>query len=137
LKEKITLLILIDIDKNDPNQLWLMYFDAVNSYDYAMSQKLPTGNFKWVKDIDDLDKMIRSSTYEKGSTGYILNVEIIVPKHLNFKIIHLRRKIKISTEQLSEYSKQLQDRYTETTKLLLDCTDKTIYTIDIKNLLKT
>jgi len=75
-----------DIDKNDPTQEWLMYYDAVNLYGHAMSQKLPNGNFKWVEDKDNLDTITRSNSYDNGSTGYILNVDLIVPKTRKIKI---------------------------------------------------
>ena len=32
---------------------FLQYLDANNLYGWAMSQKLPTGGFKWVKKLDD------------------------------------------------------------------------------------
>jgi len=87
----------------------------------------------------NLDGIIRSNSYDNGSTGYILNVDLIVPKTPRFKNYPLAPENKdISTEQLSKYSRDLlngQDTYTETSKLLLDFTDKTRYTIHIKNLM--
>jgi len=104
-----------------------------------MSQKLPTGNFKWVVDIDNLYTIIRSNSYDTGSTGYIVNVDLMVPKTPRFENYPLAPKNKdISTEQLSEYSRDLsngQDIYTETSKLLLDFTNKSRYTIHIHNLM--
>ena len=34
--------------------LYLMYLDANNLYGWAMSQKLPVNDFKWVKTYQDL-----------------------------------------------------------------------------------
>ena len=36
-------------DKNEES-FYIQYLDANNSYGWAMSQKLPVNNFKWVKD---------------------------------------------------------------------------------------
>ena len=33
--------------------LYIQYLDANNLYDWAMSQKLPVNNFKWVEDIEN------------------------------------------------------------------------------------
>ena len=35
-------------DKNEESS-FLMYLDANNLYGYTMTEKLPVGNFKWVK----------------------------------------------------------------------------------------
>ena len=129
-----------EINKEDKNQQWLMYLDANNLYGYAMSQKLPTGNFKWVEDLEKLDKDIRSGNC---SDGHILNVELTVPKTSRFENYPLAPETKnITIEQLSDYSKHLikkdninGDTYNETSKLLLDFKDKTRYTIHIKNLI--
>ena len=40
-----------DIDKESS---CLMYLDANNLYGWAMSQPLPTGGFKWLKEINGM-----------------------------------------------------------------------------------
>lgn len=128
-----------NIDKEDPLQEWLMYLDANNLYGYSMSEKLPTGNFKWVDDIQNLDSMIRADSYSEDQTGYILSVDLVVPKTERFENYPLAPESKdISINQLSDYSKKLleeRDNYTETEKLILDFTDKKRYTVHIKNLI--
>ena len=47
-----------------------MYLDVNNLYDWGMSQRLPYGGFKWLKNVDNFDV---NSTSEKSPTGYILD----------------------------------------------------------------
>ena len=47
-----------------------MYLDVNNLYDWGMSQHLPSGGFKWLKNVDNFDV---NSTSEKSPTGYILD----------------------------------------------------------------
>ena len=69
---------------------YLQYLDANNLYGWAMSQPLPTGEFKWV-DIENLkqearelkrtiDMMVRNSN---RGYGYVLEVDVNYPKELH------------------------------------------------------
>jgi len=90
-------------DRYDPTQQWLISNDAMHLYGYARSEKLPTGNFKYIEDLDNLDTIIRANSYDNGSTGYTLNVDLIVPKSPRFENYPLAPETKdLSTEQLSE-----------------------------------
>ena len=130
-----------NIDKNDSLQEWLLYLDSNNLYGYAMSVKLPTGNLQWVDEnqLMILDQMIRNQTYDDGDTGYILNVDLVVPKTKKFENYPLAPESKtIEIEQLSDFSKKLLetgDNYHATSKLMLDFTDKKNYVVHIKNLI--
>ena len=71
-------------DKNKVS-LFLLYLDANNLYGWAMSQKLPVDNFKWIE-IDDLLKLNENfiKNYDENSDkGYILEVDIEYPKNLH------------------------------------------------------
>ena len=57
---------------------YLMYVDANNLYGYAMCQKLPIGDFKWIEDTEDFIKNYN----EDGDTGYLLVVDVIYPESL-------------------------------------------------------
>ena len=95
---------IIDYDKNAPSK-YIMYLDAINLYGWAMSQKLPTGNFEWV------DKNINLSDYDVDSSkGIILEVDLEYPKELHD--LHndypvAPEKIKVSNEMLSNYCKRI------------------------------
>ena len=70
---------------------YLQYLDANNLYGWAMSQLLPTGEFKWV-DIENLkggarelkrtiDMMVRNSN--NRGVGYVLEVDVKYPRELH------------------------------------------------------
>ena len=70
---------------------YLQYLDANNLYGWAMSQPLPTGEFKWV-DIENLkqearelkrtiDMMVRNSN--NRGVSYVLEVDVKYPRELH------------------------------------------------------
>ena len=59
-----------------------MYQDANNLYGWAMSQYLPTGNFKWMSDKEI--KRIDLGKYKAdGKKGLILEVDLEYPQELH------------------------------------------------------
>ena len=54
---------------------YIIYLDANNLYGWAMSQKLPVNDFKWVKNISKIDKDFIKSYDEDSDKGYILEVD--------------------------------------------------------------
>ena len=54
------------------------YVDANNLYGWAMSQKLPVGNFKWIEkdDISQFDEKLIKNYDENSDNGYILKVDV-------------------------------------------------------------
>ena len=46
-----------DYDKSKKSS-HLKYLDVNNLYGWAMSQKLPVNNFKWVEDISEFEKAL-------------------------------------------------------------------------------
>ena len=54
---------------------YIMYLDANNLYGWAMSQPLPTSNFKWLTDeeMEELDVMMIP---DDSSRGYILECDL-------------------------------------------------------------
>ena len=61
---------------------YLQYLDANNLYRHAMSQKLPTGGFKWV---EDLSKFTPERIHElvNGVKGYLLEVDVCYSHELH------------------------------------------------------
>ena len=70
-------------DKNEESS-YLEYLDANNLYGWAMSQKLPVRNFKWIEkgDISKFNEAFIKNYDENSDKGYILEVDVEYPKNL-------------------------------------------------------
>ena len=49
---------------------YIQYLDENNLYDWATSQKLPVGGFKWIKDVSKIDKNFIKNYDENRDIGY-------------------------------------------------------------------
>ena len=94
-------------DENKPSK-YIMYLDANNLYGWAMSQALPTGNFKWLTE-NEIDNLDLEKFKKDGDEGLILEVDLKYPNKLH----HLHNdyplgpeKIMVSSDMLSEYCKK-------------------------------
>ena len=67
---------------HDPTKLslYIMYLDMNNFYGYGMSDYIPYGGFKWLKNVDNFDV---NSIDEKSLIGYILEVDLEYPDELH------------------------------------------------------
>ena len=71
-----------EYDKNKETN-YLQYLDANNLYGWAMSQPLPTGEFRWLKcDAWDPTKLVDMLSRE-NQYGYLLEVDVKYPKDLH------------------------------------------------------
>ncbi|KAL4153106.1 hypothetical protein QTP88_000939 [Uroleucon formosanum] len=66
--------------KKKEESIFLQYLEANNLYGWAMSKYLPTGDFKWVDNVNNFDVMNIS---DKSCKGYILEVDLSYPKELH------------------------------------------------------
>ncbi|KAE9523040.1 hypothetical protein AGLY_016671 [Aphis glycines] len=66
--------------KKKEESIFLQYLDANNLYGWAMSKYLPTGDFKWVNNLNNFDVMSISDVSPKG---YILEVDLSYSKELH------------------------------------------------------
>ena len=94
----------------DPTKLliYIPYLDMNNSYGCGMSDYLPFGGFKWLKNTDNFDV---NSISEKSPIGYILEVDLKYPDELH--ALHndyplAPEKLAIFYDMLSDYCKKLQ-----------------------------
>ena len=70
-------------DKNIESS-YIEYLDANNLYGWAMSQKLPVNDFKWIKkeELSKFNEDFIKNYDENGNIGYFLEVDIDYPKEL-------------------------------------------------------
>ena len=61
---------------------YICYLDANNLYGYAMSQPLPTTNFRLMSD-DDIRDLDITNVQDDSPTGYILEVDLEYPRDLH------------------------------------------------------
>ena len=70
---------MIDCDPKKKST-FMSYFDMNNSHGPAMSEYLPYGGFKWLKNVDGFDLILVS---EKSPIGYFLEVDLKYPDELH------------------------------------------------------
>ena len=120
--------------ESNPNKK-IIYIDANNLYGWAMSQPLPTGDFKNIKYIDplSLDEVLEDimSTPDDNEYGYFVELDLLYPTEIkqktkNFPLCPYQRKA--DPELFSEYmNRNKQPNYKPTPKLVCDVTNKTRY----------
>ena len=87
-------------DKNEESS-YLEYLDANNLYGWAMSQKLPVRNFKWIEkgDISKFNEAFIKNYDENSDKGYIVEVDVKYPEKirmLHSDLAFLPERIKIN-----------------------------------------
>ena len=128
-----------EYDEKAPSK-YIMYLDANNLYGWAMSQYLPTGNFKWMSDKEI--KQIDLGKYKAdGKKGLILEVDLEYPQELhdmhNDYPVCLE-KVRVSNDMLSGYCKKIAEKYKISiglvSKLIPTLRDKKEYMLHYRNL---
>ena len=123
----------------DPKKLstFITYLDMNNLYGWAMSEYLPYGGFKWLKNVDEFDVM---SISEKSPIGYFLEVDLEYPDELHE--LHndyplAPEKLAVSSDMLSKYCKKIADKYEikvgDVKKLIPNLGNKTNYVVHYRN----
>ena len=119
---------------------YIMYLDDNNLYGWAMSQYLPTGNFKWMTD-KEISKIDLVKYKENGKKGLILEVDLEYPQelhnlHKDYPVAP--EKVKVSSGKLSAYCKKIAKRYNFSiglvNKLMPTLMDKEEYVLNYRNL---
>ena len=128
-----------EYDEKAPSK-YIMYLDANNLYGWAMSQYLPTGNFKLMTD-KEISKMNLGKYELDSKEGLILEVDLEYPKelhdlHNDYPIAP--EKVKVSKNMLSTYCKKIAKKYNISiglvSKLIPTLRDKKEYMLHYRNL---
>ena len=119
---------------------YIMYLDANNLYGWAISQCLPTGNFKWMTD-KEISKTNLGKYELYSKEGLILEVDLEYRKelhdlHNDYPIAP--EKVKVSKNMLSTYCKKIAEKYNISiglvSKLIPTLRDKKEYVLHYRNL---
>ena len=128
-----------EYDEKAPSK-YIMYLDANNLYGWAMSQYLPTGNFKWMTD-KEISKIDLGKYKADGKNGLILEVDLEYPQelhdmHNDYPVCP--EKVKVSKNMLSIYCKKIAEKYNISiglvSKLIPTLRDKKEYVLHYRNL---
>ena len=126
-------------DEKAPSK-YIMYLDANNLYGWAMSQYLPTGGFRWITQ-KQIDKINLAKYEEDSKNGLILEVDLEYPEKLHY--LHndyplAPEKVKVTSDMLSEYCKNISEKYNISTglvsKLIPTLSKKENYVLHYRNL---
>ena len=131
-----------EYDEKAPSK-YIMYLDANNLYGWAMSQYLPTGEFKWLTEeqINNELDLDLTKYKEDSEKGLILEVDLEYPKelhdaHNDYPIAS--EKIKVTRNMLSDYSQKIAEKYKISTglvhKLIPTLKNKEKYVLHYRNL---
>ena len=128
-----------EYDEKVPSK-YIMYLDANNLHGSAMSQYLPTGDFKWISD-KEINKLDLGKYKANGKKGLILEVDLEYPQelhdmHNDYPVCP--EKVKVSNDMLSGYCKKIAEKYKISiglvSKLIPTLRDKKGYVLNYRNL---
>jgi hypothetical protein len=122
-------------DKNTESS-YIMYLDANNLYGWAMSKKLPLGDFKW--ESVNISKQTIVNMTEEQQRGYLINCDLNIPTHLHDYFNDYPLLPEQTTFEPSPYMKTVQKDFgiseVQTEKLTPNLRNKTNYTLHYLNL---
>ena len=128
-----------NFDENKPSK-YIMYLDANNLYGWAMSQYLPTGNFKWLTK-EQINKTNLANYSEEHDEGLLLEVDLDYPQelhdlHNDFPLSP--EKLKVNKNMLSEYCQKISEKFNissgQVHKLITMLGKKEKYVLHYRNL---
>ena len=126
-----------DYDRKKPST-FITYLDMNNLYGWAMSEYLPYGGFKCLKNIDGFDV---DSISEESPIWYFLEADLEYPDKLHelHKDYPLAPdKLAVSSDMLSNYCKKIAHKYEikvgDVKKLIPNLGNKTNYVVHYRNL---
>ena len=95
---------------NKKPKTYITYLDMKNLYGHAMSQYLQYANFKWVKNINQIEQKIMKIK-SNGSTGYMLEVDLEYPKNfMNIDCLETANEHNINIRSAKKLVTNLMDK---------------------------
>ena len=128
-----------EYDEKAPSK-YIMYLDANNLYGWAMSQYLPTGNFKWMTN-KEIEQINLGKYKADGKKRLICEVDLECPQelhdmHNDYPVCP--EKVKVSNDMLSGYCKKIAEKYKISiglvSKLIPTLREKKEYVLHYRNL---
>jgi hypothetical protein len=128
-----------DYDTEKPSK-YIAMWDANNLYDKAISENLPTGNYKWLT-VDQINAFDVATISNDSETGYIVECDLEYPielhdTHNDYPLAP--ENIKITKDMLSPYNKKALKKNKNThitcAKLVPNLMNKSKYICHYKNL---
>ena len=107
-------------NKNEESS-YIQYLDANNLYGWAMSQKLPVNDFKWINNVSKINEKFIKNYDEDSDKGYIFEVDVNYPKRLH----DLHRDLPFLPERM---------KIDKCKKLVCNLHDKKRYVLHIRSL---
>ena len=129
-----------EYDEKVPSKYIIMYLDANNLYGWAMSQYLPTSNFKWMTD-KEINKINLGKYKANNKKGLILEDDLEYPQelddmHNDYPVCP--EKVKVSDDMLSGYCEKIAEKYEISiglvSKLIPALRDNKEYVLHYRNL---
>ena len=104
-----------------------------NLYGSVMSEHLPYGGFKWLKNVDEFDVMSIRESFLEADLEYSDKLH-----KLHNDYLLAPEKLAISSDNLSKYCKKIADEYEikvgDVKKLIPNLSSKTNYVVHYRNL---
>ena len=128
-----------NFNENKPSK-YIMYLDANNLYGWAMSQYLPTGNFRWLTK-EQISKTNLANYSEEHDEGLLLEVDLDYPQELHD--LHndyplAPEKLKVNKNMLSKYCQKISEKFNissgQVHKLITSLNKKEKYILHYRNL---
>ena len=99
---------------------YIMYLDVNDLYGWAMSQCLPTGNFRWITD-KEIKKIDLGKYRADSKKGLILEVDLeycqeLHDLHNDYPVAP--EKVKVSNNILSGYCRKIAEKHNISTSLV-------------------